>query len=60
MRVEGRRSAVQVMNDGESDIVLRQGDFIGEAEQVATVDNEERTSRPPDGEEVCRRMQRFR
>ena len=31
MRDEGRRSAVQVMNVGEKDFVLRRGEFIGEA-----------------------------
>ena len=44
MRDEGRRSAVQVMNVGERNFVLRQGEYIGEAEQVATVDNAQATS----------------
>ena len=52
MRDEGRHSAVQVMNIGEKDFVLCHGEFIGEAEQVITVENEEAASRPPDREEV--------
>ena len=44
---EGRRSAVQVMNIGEKDFVLRQDEFIGEAEPVTTVDNGERIAKPP-------------
>ena len=51
MRDEGRRPAVQVMNVGERDFVLRHGEFIGEAEKVTTVDNEEADSSPPDKEE---------
>ena len=50
MRDEGRRSAVQVMNVGNCDFVLRHGDFIGEAEQVTAV--EERAPKSPDGQEV--------
>ena len=38
-RDKGRRSAVQVMNVGERDFVLRHVEFIGEAEQVSAVDN---------------------
>ena len=49
MRDEGRRSAVQVMNVCEKDFVLRQGEFIGEAEPVTTVDNGERIAKPPEG-----------
>ena len=52
MRDEGRRSAVQAMNVGKKDFLLRQGEFIGEVEQVTTVENEEATSRPPEGEKV--------
>ena len=43
MRDEGCRSAVQVMNVGESDFFLRQGELVSEAEQVTTVDGEETT-----------------
>ena len=59
MRDEGRHSAVQVMNVGVKDFVLRHGEYIGEAEQVTTVDNEEITSRPLEGEDVSRRRRRF-
>ena len=52
MRDEGRRSAVQVTTVGERDFVQRHGEYIGEAEQVTTVDNEERISRPHEGENV--------
>ena len=34
MRAEGRWSAVQVINVGESDFVLCQGEYVGEAEEV--------------------------
>ena len=51
MRDEGRHSAVQVMNVLERDFVLHHGEFIGEAEQVTTVKNEEAASRPSDREE---------
>ena len=40
MRVEGRRSAVQVINMNQEDFVIGRGEFIGEAEQVAAADNE--------------------
>ena len=49
MRDEGCRSVVQVMNVGEKDFVLRQGEFIGEAEPVTTMDNGERIAKPPEG-----------
>ena len=52
MRDEGGRSADHVMKVGESDFVLRQGDFVGEAEQVATVDGEETTTKQPEDEEA--------
>ena len=52
MRDEGCRSAVQVMNVGEKDFVLRQGEFIGKAEPVTTVDNGERIAKPPVGADV--------
>ena len=52
MRDEGRRSVVQVMNIGEKDFVLRQGEFIGEAEPVITVNNGERIAKPPEGAHV--------
>ena len=52
MRGEGRRSAVQVMNVGESDFVLRQGEFVGEAEQVVTIDGEETATKQPEDEET--------
>ena len=52
MRDEGRRSAVQVMNVGEKDFVLRQGEFIGESEPVNTVDDGERIAKPPEGADV--------
>ena len=48
MRDEGYRSAAQVMNVGKKDFFLRHGEFIGEAEQVTTVENEEAASRPPE------------
>ena len=52
MRDEGRRSAFQVMIVGEKDFVLQQGEFIGEAEPVTTVDNGERMAKPPEGADV--------
>ena len=52
MRDEGRRSAVQVTNVGEKDLVLRQGEFIGEAEPVTTVNNGERIAKPREGRDV--------
>ena len=52
MRNEGRRSAVQMMNVGERNFVLRHGEYIGEAEQITTVDSDQTTSRPPKGEDV--------
>ena len=52
MRDEGRRSAVQVMNVGEKDFVLRQGEFIGETAPVTTVDNGERIAKLPVGADV--------
>ena len=52
MRDEGRRLAVHVMNVGEEDLVLRQGEFIGEAEPVTTVDKGERIAKPPEGADV--------
>ena len=51
MRDEGRQSAVQVMNVGERDFVLRQGVYR-EAEQVTTVDSGEKNARQPEGEGV--------
>ena len=51
MRDEGRRSAAQMMNVGE-DFVIRQGELIGEAEPVTTVDNGERIAKPPEGSVV--------
>ena len=51
MRDEGRRPSVQVMSVGERDFVLRHGEFIGEAEQITTMENEEAAWRPPDREE---------
>ena len=44
MRDKGHRSAVQVINVNETDFVLSHGVYIDEAEQVTTVNNEERTS----------------
>ena len=52
MRDEGRRSAIQVMNTSEVDFLRRRGEFIGEAEQVTAVVDEETPSRPTKGEEV--------
>ena len=52
MRDEGRRSAVQVINRCESHFVLRQGEYVGEAEQVATIDGEETTTKQPEDEET--------
>ena len=52
MRDEGRRSAVQMINVGESDFILRQGEYVGEAEQVATIDGEETTTKQPEDEET--------
>ena len=52
MRNEERHLAIQVMNVGERDFVLRHGECIGKAEQVTTVENEKITSRPPEGEDV--------
>ena len=52
MRDEGRRSAVQVMNVGEKDFVLRQEEFIGEAEPVTTLNNGERIAKPHEGADV--------
>ena len=52
MRDEGRRSAVQVINVGESDLVLHQGEYVGEADQVATIDVEETTTKQPEDEET--------
>ena len=52
MRDERRRLAVQVINVGESDFVLRQGEYVGEAEQVATIDGEETTTKQPEDEET--------
>ena len=59
MRDEGSCSAVQVMNVGEKDFFLRHGEFIGEAEQVTTVESEEAASRSPEGEKVLLRRRRF-
>ena len=47
MRDEGRRSAVQLINVGEKDFVLWQGEFIGEDEPVTMVDNGERIAKLP-------------
>ena len=52
MRDEERRSAVQVMNVGVKDFVLRQGEFIGEAEPVTTVGNGERIAKPSEWADV--------
>ena len=52
MRAEGSRSAVQATNISDSDFVLRHGEFIGEAEQVTMVDNEEKTLKASEEEKV--------
>ena len=52
MRDEGRRSAVQVINVGESDFVLRQEEYVGEDEQIASIDGEETTTKQPEDEEA--------
>ena len=52
MSGERRRSDVQVMNVGDSEFALCQGEFSGEAEHVMTVDNEERMAEAPE-EEIC-------
>ena len=55
LRGEGRRSAVLVINVGERDFILRQGEVIGEAEQVTTVDSGEKNTRQPEGEGCSQR-----
>ena len=59
MMDEGRRLAVQVMNVGERGFILRHGEYIGEAEQVTTVDNEEQPRGRPKERMFSRRRRRF-
>ena len=58
MRDKGHRSAVRVMNVGESDFVLRHRKFNGEAERVTTLENKEASFRPPDRGKVFFRKRR--
>ena len=52
MRGEGRQSVVQVMIVGDREFALCNGEFVGEAEHVVTVNNEERTPEAPEEENL--------
>ena len=52
MRDEEIRSAIQVINVSESDLVLRHAEYVGKAEQVATIDGEDTTKKQPEDEEA--------